>query len=611
MAQESSPKPSKPKYCCLCAQKGHEAHKCIRANRAHGPLSVHVVNYCPVLRAPSNEEAKQKSAAPKCTILASHISDYTFNFGNDVSYKGNSIYARFRRAVNLTVDAQNQSGNGEVMFVSETNLHDTSEPPIEVYDDDFGYDEDYDNISSTEQFSSDSVQDSSFMTIDNVDIEKDNDSTGAQSMDSQILDETNKNAKIQELDEKMQTLSDLKEKMLGQTSTKPDDQNDADRDFDVPEVSTRQNNDISSTEPLADFIPLSSNEPGKYEPTRSPSPVVSADSTTAINEHTDATIHLTPAHCKHLVAEKGTQFLRNRSEHFNVSARLEWRNFGNVLIVTGTSAGQRDFHNELKEFFKANEPVKPNYMSFVNLLPKNRGALIKFIRGHLLILDSPICNKMSDPVGLYHRICFNLMNPSKANMKQAAKFRKQLNMILFGRYGFADGQTHLSALQDRLRDVISNNSVVNVSQQVRKRIADHIDYIFSDVDHGNYEGVIEQYNTLKRNKRLPPLRLKRVLLGLKINVIDNGDGNENTPRGQDYQRNAPNTNTNNFNSNSLSSFGHGNGNGNGNGNNNSNRMNALPTSNDIQINVSNPSTSHYNQSNQNGERQHHLDKWKY
>lgn len=589
LVQETSSKPSKPKYCCLCAQKGHEAHKCLRANRALGPLNVHVVNYCPVLRAPSNDKAKEKST-PKCTILASHVSNYTFNFGNDVSYKGNSMYARFRRAVNLSTDPHNQSGSNEVMFVSESNLHDTSEPPIEVYDDDY-YDEDYDNISSTEHFSSESVQDSSFMTIDNADTEADNHSSGSHSMDSQNMDAANENAKIQELDEKMRTLSDLKDEMLGvQTSTKPNNQN--------YEASMRQNNDISSTAPLADFIPLSSNEPGKYEPTRSPSPV-SADSTTAINELTDATIHLTPEHCKHLVTEKGHQFLRNRSEHFKVSARLEWRNFGNVLIVNGTPAGQKDFHNELKEFFKANEPVKPNYTSFVNLLPKNRSVLIKYIRGYLLILDSPICNKLSDPVGLYHRICFNLQNPSKANVKQASKFRKQLNMILFGRYGFADGRMHLDALQSRLRDVITNNSVINVPQQVRKRIADHIDYIFSDVDHGNYEAMIDHYNNMKRNKSLPPLKLIRNLLGLKINVIDNSNGNGDAPRGHDYQRNA----------NSASSFGH----GNGNGNNNIHRMNTLPTSNDIQINISNPSTSHYSQTHQNSDRyrQQHLDKWKY
>lgn len=595
MVQEPSIRPAKPKYCCLCSQKGHEADKCIRANRTTGPLSVHVVNYSPVLRAPSND-AKQNSA-PKCTILSSHIADYSFNFGNDVSYKGNSLYARFRRAVNLSDDPQNQSGNSEVMFVSETNLHDTSEPPIEVYDDDFGYDEDYDNISSTEHFSSESVHDSSFMTIDNVDTE---DSTGAQSVDSQ---ETNGNAKIQELDEKMQTLSDLKEKMLSQTSTNASNSNDDDdRDIDLSNVSTRQNNDITSTAALADFIPLNSNEPDKYEPTRSPSPV-SADSTTAINEQTDATIHLTAEHCKQLVTEKGHHFLQNRSEHFNVKARLEWRNYGNVLIVNGSLEGQRDFHNELKEFFIANEPAKPSYTSFANVLPKNRGALIKYIRGLFLILDSPICNKMGDPMGLYNRICYNRRNLSKANMKQISKSRKELNIILFGRYGFADGRVHLNALQNRLRETIQRNSIVNVPHEVRKRIAEHIDYIFSDMDHGNYEGIIEQYSNMRRNKTLPSLNLDRNLLGLKINIFD-GDSNENLSRRQDCQRNASNTFVNNFNSNS--SFGHGN--GNGNGNNNSNRMNAMPTSNDIQINISKPSTSQYNNERYG---QHYLDKWKY
>lgn len=600
-------KPSKPKYCCLCAQKGHEAEKCNRANRTIGPLSVHVVNYCPVLRAPSNEVP---NSAPKCTILASHITGFSFNYGNDVSYKGNSLYARFRRAVNLSDDRQKQSGNNDVMFVSETNLRDTSEPPIEVYDDDFGYDDDFDNISSTEQFSSDSVHDSSFMTIDNVDTDDNN----SQSIDSQKTNTNNGNAEIQELDSKMQTLSDLKEKILSQTSTNASNQNSSaigeERDVSIKNVSTRQIDDISSTAALADFIPLSSHKPDKYQPTRSPSPV-SADSTTAINEQTDATIHLTPQHCKQLVTDKGHQFLRNRSEYFNVTARLEWRNYGNILIVNGMPAGQKDFHNELKEFFLANEPVKPNYSSFINNLPKNRGTLIKFIRSNFILLDSAICNKSFglDPVGLYHRICFNQQNPSKASMRQVSKFRKQLNMILFGRYGFADGRAHLNALQNCLRDIINMNTIVNVPHQVRTRICKHIDYIFSDMDHGNYENIIEHYNTMRRNKSLPSLNLDRHLLGLKINVFDNGDSNENTPRGQHYQRNALNTFAG---KNSNASFEHSHGNGNAIGNSNSNRMNALPTSNNIQINVSKPSTSHYNQNNQNNGRFNSaLDKWKY
>lgn len=559
------------------------------------------MNYNPVLRAPSTDT---QNPTPKCTILASHISDYSFNFGNDISYKGNSIYARFRSAVNLSDDPLNQSG--DVMFISESNLHDTSEPPIEVYDDDFGSEVEFDNISSTENFSSDGVHDSSFTTNGTLDtsLPIDHKSPEAKPIDGETMNVFNENsAEIRELDNKMQTLNDLKKKMLSQTSNSASNQNEEEnRDTNTKQLPRQNDGNISSTTALADFIPLTSNL-NKYEPVRSPSPV-SADSTTPIDEHTDATIHLMPQHCKHLVTEKGRQFLQQRSEHFNVTARLEWRNYGNVLIVSGMPAAQRDFHNELKEFFRANEPVKPNYCTLLNSLPKNRSALIKFIRGQLLLLDSGACNnRIGDPMGLYHRIGFNQLNPSKNNLKQTSKLRKHMNMVLFGRYGFDKGQKHLNALQNQLRNLIEMDSTVNVHQSLRKRIAENIDYIFSDIDHGNYEEIIKQYNNMRKNRSLPPLNLDRKLLGLKMNVIDYGDNNATSPRERNHQRNMHN---------SENSFDYGNVNINGNSINN--RMNALPSSNDIQlINVSQPSTSQYNPgpSTQSMQRSSALDRWNY
>lgn len=592
--QEPSIKPAKPKYCCLCAKKGHDAEQCSRANQVPGgPFNVHVHSYTPILRAPSNEN---ENSTPKCTILTSHTTGYSFNLGNDISYKGNSIYARFRRAVNLSDGPLNQSD--EVTFVSETNLHEPNEPPIEVYDDDFGSDADFDNISSTEQFSSDSVHDSSFMTAENEDKElpKDNNSPDAKATDGDKRNMSNENdEEIQDLQNKLDTLNALKAKMLANASTTASS---------PPSNRNEENHDKSVSSTLADFIPLTSNQPDKYEPTRSPSPI-SADSTTAINEHTDATIHLMPEHSKQLVTEKGHQFLQNRSEHYRVTARLEWRDYGTVLIVSGMAGNQRDFHNELKEFFHANEPTKPKYNSLSNGLPKNRDTLIKFIRSQLILLDSPICNKlMGDPMSLHHRILVDLQNPSKNNLKKVSRLRKHLNMVLYGRYGFDDGQMHLNAVQDHLRDLMRMQTTVNIPQNLRKRLVEHIDYIFSDIDHGNYENTITRYNNMKRSRCLPAINLDRRLLGLKINVTNHG--NEHSPAKGRHGQDAFMTYCNQqAHANSTA-------------NNNSNRINAPPpSSNDIQLNVSQPSTSQYNQNSntpyaqRNGAFNNSLNKWNY
>lgn len=158
-------------------------------------------------------------------------------------------------------------------------------------------------------------------------------------------------------------------------------------------------------------------------------------------------------------------------------------------------------------------------------------------------------------------------------------------MILFGRYGLADGQMHLDALQDQMRRLI-NQSQKNVPIERRKRLAEHIDYIFSSVDHGNYENVMDQYMLLKRDGRLPALNIDRKLMGLKINVLSNSPGN--SP--DSSSKNRSNSSVNQMESSSFS-------NQNTTPANTStpnNKTNAVPSLLDIQINVSTPSTSYHN-----------------
>lgn len=383
--QEPTNAPNKPKYCCLCAHKGHVAEQCNRANREPGPLGVHVSNYRQLLNMPKTSEP---NTAAKCTILASGLNDYTFNFGNDIVYTGNSIYARFRRAVNMDKLDQSGASDNDVIIMNSSNLHDTSDRPIEVYDDmDFEMDDlNLDNVSSSDNFSLENTLDKSNISLNNT-----NDSDNYTNISDSLHE-------ISQLDGQIRALNELKDKMYMHRpnanadytcqSTESTDQDQSEStDFDT---SVCEQKDTVTTSTERDFIPLSSGEPERFEPTRSPSPV-SADSTTNANEKSDATIHLTEQHCKYLLNEKGNQFLRNSESQYEISVRLEWRQFGNVLVVHGISNAQQNFHRDLKEFFNSTEKVKQS-LSVCNSMPKNRTALIQFVREKVVQLDSPFCN---------------------------------------------------------------------------------------------------------------------------------------------------------------------------------------------------------------------------
>lgn len=347
---------------------------------------VHVSSYRPILSVPKTSES---NTASKCTVLTSSLDGYGFNFGQDVPTIGNNIYARFRRAVNIENSSLNlnQTSDSDVMILNE------SDRPIEVYDD-YDFDADFDNESSFEIVSAESSHDNSVISLNNTDADL---SAAADSNDFEIISTRASNARLEinQLNGKMQTLNELKDKMiLHKPNVSIDDSfqsTDQDQTVSTDTSAHEQKDLVTTSTALPDFIPLNSEDPEKYEPTRSPSPV-SADSTTNANEiKSDATIHLTEQHCKYLLNEKGNRFLRSSEENFGISVRLEWRDYGNVLIVNGISNAQRDFHSDLKDYFQSNERTQQS-LSVCNNLPKNREALISFVRDKVTQLDSPFCN---------------------------------------------------------------------------------------------------------------------------------------------------------------------------------------------------------------------------
>lgn len=502
--------PQRKKYCSFCGYEGHYVEKCNRVDtrrRAFMHSARAISSYTPVFN------GSEKCSEPKYTILSSDLNDYSFNFGKDVSCTGNNIYARFLQAV------QRKNSEQDVAPVNESDSFDT---PIEVYDDDFDATiDDYEDVSSSSHFSSD-IQSETFMTNDTFDanhsaqsvIDLDADELNANV--PEVDQATNKEAdtletQLNQLNEHAQRLSELKDQM---EKRRP-------KGFDEEKVNanntTDQREDVSTSTVLPDFIPLNTNEAEKFEPARSPSPV-SADSTTVANEKCDATIHITAQHCKYLVTEMGSQFLHDLEKQCQVTVRMEWRSFGNVLVVNGVQSDLQCFHDTLKSSLASNELSKK--VQAVNFnLPKKRDVLIKYIQEQVVLLEANIGH---DVRGLYQTIQRLDGNPSKASTAKATRLRRTLNMVLCGRYGLGEGKHHLEGIQ-RIMNEITRSSDTQVSYRIREDLSKHLDYIFGNVKHDNYIDMMEQYNSMRKEKMLPPLNLDRKLFGLKMNFYPKCD----------------------------------------------------------------------------------------
>lgn len=261
----------------------------------------------------------------------------------------------------------------------------------------------------------------------------------------------------------------------------------------------------SLSEPAPDFISLESSSPSNLPfHTRSPTPPEIEEIPSV------ATILLTKEYTKFLLTAQGNNFLRTANQIHNVTVRMEWRSYSNVLVVRGTPTNQGTFHGELTDFCQGCE-AKQKARS--ECIPKNRQHLIKLLCENMSQLD----NKLISVTELRIRIKRFTDIRTKASQKQADRFRKELNMVLMGQAGLSDGKHHLSSLLQNLRDLKDATDDI-VTPAFRREINEHFTYIFTPFDHGKYDDLIEQYKTLKRDNNLPILNLDRKLLGMKLNV---------------------------------------------------------------------------------------------
>lgn len=442
----------------------------------------------------------------KFVILSKNADKRAFNYGDEVKRTGNTIYARFANKFgleepNCTVTSNEMRTNDSIANQSEQNLEISSHSR-----NNHKY---FDENLSQEVNNSTMPMETSEEYYSNENSERIIDSSMTE--DSECSHERRNDTKekidmIASLQNSLDVLNEIKK-------TKTDDDrkileiNSLNHDLEkLKEIKNELNH--REDEPLPDFIPLTSNEPEKYTETRSENDEIEEPVTKS-----EAQILLSSAHCKYLLTATGHTFLKDQEEKCNVTLRMEWKDYGNVMIVRGFHRDQLRFRKALSTFLeKIDELIKSR--SEVQI-PKNRKSLIKHIIGQFRELDTLAV----EPCAYYHKMCKNASEKTKASQKREKTFRRFLNMTLFGIYGLLDGAIHVTELQVQLRHLMLSDAA-NITVAQRIKIREHLNYVFSDMVIDNYADLIKKAKKIGKNPS-KYVKLDRKLIGLPLKQQSN------------------------------------------------------------------------------------------
>ncbi|EDW94788.2 uncharacterized protein LOC6534398 [Drosophila yakuba] len=213
---------------------------------------------------------------------------------------------------------------------------------------------------------------------------------------------------------------------------------------------------------------------------------------------------------EYLFSPEGRNFLAAAAKQCQVSVRMDFKDYGYVLVIYGLKKHQEELQLKL---LRRNQEVKRKSIDFQSQKPPKRiDVLIRFIRDGINSLNTNLGNAKSH----YMRIKELEEMNTKNGFKMAEKKRRQLNMILVGQAGLLNGKTHLDQLVVLLRRLIDNFSPdENATAQMRNEIEDHWRMIFTAYPHPNYDALLNSYGRLDQKNRLPSLHLDPVLLGLQ------------------------------------------------------------------------------------------------
>ncbi|KAH8286026.1 hypothetical protein KR054_001436, partial [Drosophila jambulina] len=295
--------------------------------------------------------------------------------------------------------------------------------------------------------------------------------------------------------------------------------------FEVPSSTTTEDR-ADSDHPLAnlpDIIPLSGSLDDDFEVSSNSQGIsmcVNASKSSNRQQTEDAEkareipcegkIIMARDQSEYLFSPEGRTFLAETAKQCQVSVRMDFKDYGYVLVIYGLKEHQENLQLKL---LRRHQEVKRKSIEFQSQKPPKRiDVLIRFLRDGINSLSSNLGNAKSH----YMRIkALEEMN-TKNGYKMAEKKRRQLNMILVGQAGLLNGNTHLDQLLVLLRRLVDEFSPdENATPEMRNEIEEHWRMIFTAYPHPNYDSLINSYGRLDQKNRLPSLHLDPVLLGLQ------------------------------------------------------------------------------------------------
>lgn len=213
---------------------------------------------------------------------------------------------------------------------------------------------------------------------------------------------------------------------------------------------------------------------------------------------------------QYLFSPEGRQFLIDSAKQCNVNVRMDFKEYGYVLVIYGLKKDQEDLQLLL---LRRNQEVKRKTTEFQSQKPPKRiDVLIRFMRDGINSLTGDLGNAK----GHYFRIKELERMNTKNGFKLAERKRRLLNMILFGQAGLNNGSMHLDQLLLILKRLVDEHKLEeNASAAMRNKIEEHWKVIFSPIAHPNYESLLQSYGRLDIKNRIAGLNIEPAVLGLQ------------------------------------------------------------------------------------------------
>jgi hypothetical protein len=255
-----------------------------------------------------------------------------------------------------------------------------------------------------------------------------------------------------------------------------------DRNARPNDENQNQNALLPSNSIVPDFIPLHNNN-------RLSSPIERISNRQIIS---DAKIMLTKEHATFLMTKDGQNFVVDLGTQFNITSQFNWDSAGNSLVIKGLMKNQEKFHSQIRTFlYKFEIEEQMNKLLKSTQAPRIRLQLINYIQTNLkMIRKVPIKEARKN---------LNMLISAEREMdyKKTLKFRKCLNIIFMGYMQLREGAFHVGELKkildEQKKEVSNGKGEISIDQRLRDEINNHIRYIFSSIDHGDYNELFRDF----------------------------------------------------------------------------------------------------------------------